>query len=205
MLVRSRIGDALLLSLAVALGCSGAQSRLSQPGVKRDAAKSAVDKYDTDGDGSLGAAEIAASPALQASLKRTDKDGDGRITPEELDARFAVWRNSGVALTRLAITVRQSGRPVAGASVKLVPEEFQGQAIKSASGTTDSEGVAHMKISDHPDEAGVHLGFYRIEVSKTDQAGQETLPASNNTDTKLGVEISPDDPSSSRLNLQLLD
>src|SRR5690606_11880119 len=99
------------------------------------------------------------------------------------------WKRSGLALTRLAVTVQKGGQGLEGAEVKLIPEEFLGPGVKPASGTTDSAGVAHLRISNDPDEAGVHLGFYRIEVSKKSTSGQETLAASNNTATQHGVEI----------------
>jgi hypothetical protein len=67
----------------------------------------------------------------------------------------------------------------------------------------DTDGVAHIRISQSPDEAGVHLGYYRVVVSKKDAEGKETLPSSNNTETEIGIEVTPDDPSSSRMTIQL--
>src|SRR5690606_15510952 len=103
-----------------------------------------------------------------------------------------------------SVAVMQSGKPVANAEVTFVPESFLGPGIKQAQATTDSDGGAHMKISDDPDESGVHLGYYRVEVSKKQPRGKETLPASNNSKTKHGVEVAPDDPSMGGFTLKLL-
>lgn len=196
---------AVILGATLLVGCSGAQSRLAAPGVAADAGEEAISQFDNNGDGALGGEELQQVPSIKSSLNRTDQNGDGKITADEIDARVAVWKNSGLALTRLAVTVLKNGSPVSNADVTLVPAEFLGPAIKAAKGTTDSEGVAHMRISKDPDESGVHLGYYRVEVSKKDAAGSETLPESNNTATQHGVEVTPDDPRVNRLTVNLLN
>ncbi len=190
--------------LLMSAGCGGGQSRLAAPGVAGDASEAAIAKYDNDGDGAIGGNELDLCPALKSSLKRADQDGDGKISAAEIDERIAVWKKSGLALTRLAVTVKQNGQPVTDAEVTFVPEDFLGTGIKQAQGTTDADGVAHMRISDDPDEAGVHLGYYRVEVSKIQPSGKESLPARNNAKTEHGVEVAPDDPSLSGITLNVL-
>ncbi len=194
----------LVCGLVVLAGCSGRQSRLSAPGVAKDAPKAAIAQYDTDGDGAIGGDELDKVPALKASLKRADQDGDGKISEQEIAARVAAWKKSGLALSRLAITVQRGGQGVADAQVKLIPESFLGPNVKPASGITDSSGVAHMRISDDPDESGVHLGYYRIEITKQ-SGGKETIAASNNTATQHGVEIAPDDANMGGFTVKLLE
>ncbi len=63
--------------------------------------------------------------------------------------------------------------------------------------------MTHLAISSSPDEAGVHLGFFRIQVSKKKADGTETIAARYNTETELGVEITPEDPNSDRLTVDL--
>lgn len=204
MLGKSAIWCVAFLALPVSIGCGGGQSRLAAPGVAGDASEAAIAEYDSNGDGVIGGNELDQCPALQSSLRRADLDGDGKVSADEIDKRIAVWKNSGLALTRLAVTVKQGGQPVSDAEVTFVPESFLGPSIKQAQGVTDSDGVAHMRISSDPDEAGVHLGYYRVQVSKKLPNGKETLSASNNAQTKHGVEIAPDDPRMSGVTLNLL-
>lgn len=185
------------------LGCSGAQSRLAQPGIDSRAATAAIERYDSDGDGMIGGEELAKVPSFKAAMKRIDKDGDGKVSAAELEDRLAVWLNSQLALTRVVAVVRQNGRPLADAEVTFVPESFLGSEVKSAKGITDASGTAYVKISDHPDERGVHLGFYRVEVSKKKPDGTEALPARYNTNTEIGVEVAPDDAEIGRLIIDM--
>src|SRR5690606_17902301 len=105
----------LLCGLATVIGCGGGQSRLAAPGVAGDAPQAAITQYDTNSDGAIGGEELDKVPALKVSLKRADQDGDGKLTAEEIAARVAAWKKSGLALTRLAITVKMNGQPVTGA------------------------------------------------------------------------------------------
>lgn len=193
----------VLFVISIAIGCGGAQSRLGQPGIASDAGQAAMTKYDSNGDGAIDGSELDKVPALKTTLKRVDKNSDGKVTPDEIDERIAAWKKSQVALTRVMAQVRQNGRPLADAHVTLVPESFLGEAIKPAQGTTDSTGAAHLRISSDPDEAGVHLGYYRIEVSKKGPDGKEIVSPQYNTETILGVEITPDDATSDRLMVDI--
>ena len=62
-------------------------------------------------------------------------------------------------------------------------------ASLAAAGETGRGGSAALAI---PGEElpGIHCGLYRVEISKLDQAGAETIPARYNTDTTLGQEVS---------------
>lgn len=193
----------MLLGLVVALGCTGRPSRLEPPGVASDAAKAALEKFDGNGDGAIGGAELDRVPSLKRSLKRVDRNGDGKITADEIEQRLKVWSESGLALTRVVAVVKQDGRPLSDAQVTLVPEEFLGPALKPAKGTTDSTGTAHLKISSDPDEAGVHLGFYRVEISRKRPDGTEAIPPRYNTETEFGTEVASDDPSLDRVILEM--
>jgi hypothetical protein len=92
---------------------------------------------------------------------------------------------------RLTAKVRQNGQPISDAEVTFVPEQFLGDALRPAMGKTDSSGMTGMQISPEPDEAGVQLGFYRIQVSKKGPNGKETIPAKYNTESESGVEVYP--------------
>jgi hypothetical protein len=193
----------LSLLATCCLGCSGAQSRLDQPGIDAGAAAAAIERYDGNGDGMIGGEELAKVPAFKAALKRIDKDGDGKVNAAEVEERLAVWLNSKLALTRVVAVVRQNGRPLPDAEVTFVPESFLGSEVKPAKGTTDATGNAYVKISDHPDERGVHLGFYRVEISKKKPDGTEAIPARYNSNTEVGVEVAPDDADIGRLIIDM--
>jgi hypothetical protein len=192
-----------LIAVAACCGCSGRQSRLAAPGIDRNAGQAAITKYDANGDGALSGDELNKVPAFKASLKRLDSNGDGKVSPDEIAERVAAWRRSQLAITRVVANIRQNQRPLADAQVTLVPEDFLGPAVMPAQGSTDASGSAHLRISASPDEAGVHLGFYRVQVSKKTPDGKEMIPARYNTETELGVEITPDDPNADRITFDV--
>src|SRR5690606_16850848 len=97
----------------------------------------------------------------------------------------------------------QNGRPLSDATVTLVPEAFLGDSVKPAQGVTDSTGTAHLRISDDPDEAGVHLGYFRVEVSKKGPDGKELIPERFNAHTEVGAEVTPDDAGSDRITVDI--
>jgi hypothetical protein len=175
----------------------------AMPRIDGNAGGAAIANYDQNADGALSGDELKKAPALNAAIKRIDGNGDGNVTADEISSRIAAWQNSGIAITKVVAYVRQNQRPLAGAHVTLVPEEFLGPAVKSAEGTTDESGAAPLRISASPDEAGVHLGLYRIQVSKKGADGKETVPARFNAETSLGMEITADDPSSDRISIDL--
>lgn len=203
MALRLSASAVIILCLELAAGCSGRPSRLDPPEIPGDAGEQAVSKYDANGNGAIDGDELNKVPALKATLSRVDSDGDGRVSAAEINARIDAWRKSRVALARVAATVRRDGRPLRDAVVKLVPESFLGDAVKTAQGTTDGSGDAHLQISSDPDERGVQLGYYRVEVTKPGEDGKETIPIRYNAETELGTEITRDDPTSDRLILNL--
>lgn len=175
--------------LFVAGGCSGRPGRLLPPGIPAEAGQEAVTKYDVNGNGAIDGDELSKVPALKATLKRVDKNGDGQVSAEEISERIAAWQKSKLAITRSIVTLRRDGRPLANATVTIVPESFLGPSVKAAKGTTDATGSANLQISSDPDERGVHLGYYRVEVTKSGPDGKEQLPARFNSETEHGTEI----------------
>lgn len=203
MLARAASAFIVCLAFLAVIGCSGKPGRLLPPDIPDDAGQQAVVKYDANGNGAIDGDELAKVPALKATLKRVDANSDGQVSAEEINERIATWRKSQTALTRFVVTVQRNGRPLDGATVTLVPESFLGPAVKTAKGTTRASGSASVEISRSPDESGVQLGYYRVEVTKSDPSGKEQLPARFNTETELGAEITRDDPDADRLILNL--
>lgn len=182
----------LCLAALAIVGCSGRPGRLLPPGIPAEAGQEAVSKYDANGNSAIDGDELAKIPALKASLKLVDVNGDGQVSAEEINERIEAWKKSQLAITRVVANVRRDGRPLSGATVTIVPEPFLGPSVKAAKGTTDASGLASLQISKDPDERGVHLGYYRVEVTKAGPDGKEQIPARFNSETGLGVEISGD-------------
>jgi hypothetical protein len=184
---------ALLVSLAVLAGCSG--SPVSAPGFSPGgAAGQAVAEFDTNGDGALDATELERCPGLQAAGPRADSDGDGKLTKAELTARFKSYSGDEMLVTTFPCRVLLDGQPLAAAQVTLVPEAFMGSAYQSATAATAEGGNTVLSAPEVQAKgfSGVYCGIYRIEISRRNSAGVETLPAKYNSQTTLGQEIAPD-------------
>jgi hypothetical protein len=179
----------LALLLPPALGCGGDIE------VPRIDPKSASDKalaaYDTNGDGFLDDEELTRCPGLKSCLARLDTDMDGRLSRSEIEECLIVQQRSKVGLMEVLCKVTLGGKPLAGANITLEPEAFLGSNIKSAAGTTDERGQARLRTQDAP-LSGCNLGIFRVRISKRDSQGNEALPPCYNTQTELGVEVSPE-------------
>ena len=88
------------------------------------------------------------------------------------------------------------GRPLSGATVKLIPEKYLGDEIKAAVGVTNDGGSATMRIPDEdlPEAqrgiVGVHYGTYKVEITHPTMK----IPAKYNTQTTLGYETERGNP-----------
>jgi hypothetical protein len=178
------------LALGLLSGCGGPDV-LAVPSYSPERmAHDAMAEYDTNHDGYLDAKELERCPALKASLVSVDKDGDHRLSTDEITARIRTYVEDGVALKRVGCRVLLDGHPLHGATVTYVPEKFMGSVIQPASGVTNKKGEAAL-LTEGKKLPGVEPGFYRVQVSKTDASGKETIPARYNQDTTLGTEICP--------------
>jgi hypothetical protein len=177
--------------IAAMLGCSNSPSRLVPPTIDSAAGDAAVKQYDANGDGGLSGAELDKTPPLKSAMARLDKNRDGKLTAEEINGRIAEWKNTRVALTSVAPTIRLDGKVLVDAQVSLLPEQFLGAAVEPAAGKTNDRGIARPRISDEPEGVGVRLGFYRVQVSKMVN-GKELVPARYNTQTEIGIEVATD-------------
>lgn len=176
--------------LLVAAGCSG--RRIPAPQLNpEEAGRLAVAEYDRNKDGSLDAAELERCPSLKASLKALDTTKDGRLGEQEIAQRVTAYVTSRVGLMAVACQVTLDGAPLSGATVEFVPEKFLGAAVKPASGVSDGRGSVPLRVEGQ-DLPGVHCGFYRVQISKKNAAGKETLPERYNAKTLLGQEVGPD-------------
>lgn len=174
----------------LAVACSG--RRVQVPAIPAEkAAQEALKQYDTNKDGVVDKAELKACPALASCLKIVDKNRDGKLSGDEITERIKSYQISRVGLAAVIVKVTLDGKPLTGATVTLVPERFLGDEIKPASGVTDSSGVANL-ATEGEEVPGVACGMFRIQVSKKDTGGRETVPARYNQNTTLGAEVGPD-------------
>lgn len=166
----SLIAAATICGLAI--GCTGVgRRRIETPTVDIPAAAAAaLQEYDSDGNGTLGDAELVACPAINRFRDAYDSNGDG-VTLDELETRFALLFGSNApGMMKVACTVANGGRPVANALVRFTPERFLTGAVLPASGTTDANGRAEIAIDDAalPESdrglAAMQVGLYRVEV-----------------------------------------
>jgi hypothetical protein len=184
-------GTLLGLLAVAAAGCSGAR-RVPMPALDPQAAgQQALNDFDANKDGASAGAELDQCPGLKAGRATFDGDRDGRLTAQEIAARLAKYQEHKVALFAMTGHLTLDGRPLQGAMVTLVPEKLMGPAVKPARGVTDAGGYCSFQIEGE-ELRGVHPGVYRIEVSKKDASGKETLPARYNTKTIHRTEVGVD-------------
>lgn len=206
----SRSFVAGLVVVVTALGCSSAPSRVTAPPVNPNAGKDAVAKLDKNADGAIDEAEAkAGSPGLfeKGAKARFDANTDGKITADEIDARVAKWIESKVGLQSYGVTILIDGKPIEGATVTLVPEDWMGTETKPGSGETDATGRVNITIAKEnlkPDEQtanlqGMRLGVYKVQVTHP----SIMLPPKVNTATEYGVEVAHDDYDAGRVPLEM--
>lgn len=178
----------LLLFFFCLSGCSDAPERVHPPSVDANAAGlAAIEEYDADGDGRIGADELKRAPSLHSAMANLDTDGDGAVSAEEVAARIRKWQEAKVGLiTGVSCQVTYKGRPLAGATVIFEPEKFLGDSVKACAGTTSKRGRTGLRIPDAPHKIpGGSPGFYRIKITSP----HVEIPAKYNTQTILGCEI----------------
>jgi hypothetical protein len=194
----SRLGWGLvllgMLSLATYAGCDHPPPRVEQPSYSPSSeAAQAMELYDTNKDGKIAGPELDKAPGLKASLKVLGTDKDKGITSEQIVTRIKRWKESRIGRTSLSCMVLRNGQPLAGATVKFVPEKFVADALtETATGTTNQTGMAMLTIPTEPGPdappPGVPPGIYRVEITKSG----DNIPAKYNTETTLGQEVSLD-------------
>lgn len=187
-----RLAPRLLLLAGLCLlvaGCSRGERQEVPTISPGSAAGEALAEYDTNKDGALDAKELERCPALKSALTKIDKNNDKRLTADEIAERLTVFQKQGM-LTSTQIDVTLDGDPLSGATVTLKPEKFMGSSFKPATGVTDEAGTVLVKVESLA-QGVIPLGYYRIEVSKKNAQGQETVPSKYNANTTLGHEAIP--------------
>jgi hypothetical protein len=132
--------------LLLSSGCGSlAVPRIEQPNVdSQSAAAEAIRLYDKEADGRLNSAELSACPAI--SLDKYDQDSDGFVSEDEVAARLLTIFSTNAGLLEVRCRITLGGRPLSGATLRLIPEPFLANALHAAEGTTDANGTAVMSI-----------------------------------------------------------
>jgi hypothetical protein len=173
-------------------GCNlGGPSSIKPPSIEPStAADAAIDLYDKDGNAALSESELVPCPGLATSFADFDANADKSLSREEISDRLTEMYSKGTGLTSVGVQLTLDGRPLSGAKVRLVPEEFMGGAVKTAEGVTDRDGSASIGMSDEdlPERLRgmkmIQLGVYRVEVTHP----SVKIPTKYNTQTTLGYE-----------------
>lgn len=183
-----------VVAILLAAGCGGRPTRLAYEGPAWNPtaqARRAIELHDRNGDGVIDAEELEKCPALKAASIIADRNRDGRLDQMELMARLSLFRDCRSYLVNTVCSVVANGRPLEGATVRFVPDEAIAGIIQPAVGVTDSLGKAAMKVEGRS-QPGVQLGFYTVELSKTDAAGDETVEAAYGGQSQFSYEAAPD-------------
>jgi hypothetical protein len=175
------------LGMVVLTGCLGRQSRIAAASWDPDtAADDAMTQLDKDGDGQLSAEELDAAPGLKYCVKQLDADENGKLSRQEVYDRIKLYQDLKVGLADFSCQVFYKKKPLANATLRLVPEPFLGAVVKSAVGTSMRGGQVRV-ITEGEDNPGAPIGMFRVEITSPDVK----IPAKYNTETTLGVEVSP--------------
>jgi hypothetical protein len=179
------------LAFCLATGCGPRLAPVPPPLDAAAIAAAAVAALDRNQSGAIEAAELVHSLGLRSATDKIDADGNGVVTAAEIEQRLNRYSQFPVANLPLGCVVRLDGRPLAESEVRLVPEPFFGGCRRVVLGRSDPHGIVDFQVEGSVG-FGVPQGLYRIEVSKPDAVGKETLPARYNTQSQWGQEIAFD-------------
>jgi hypothetical protein len=168
-LTAARVYRVLGLAMVLLSGCNRGPGAIRPPDVDADdAAQAAIELHDGDGDGQLSKDELLKSPALQSVAAQYDTGHDGTLSADEIGSGIDTWKRTGVGVRFVPFAVQWNGRPLAGATVRLVPAPFLGDSIKPASGETNQNGGGQLNLAaedrpkNAPNIALMQPGLYQV-------------------------------------------
>jgi hypothetical protein len=182
----------------IVCGCSGGQERIKPPRIFPTAAtRQAFELYDTNHDGKLSQEELTKCPGVLISIDRYDANHDKQIDQEEFKSHLTSLLKGGTGATQLACVVSYQGKSLAGAKVMLEPEPYLGTDIQSAEGVTSNAGIADVGMPPEKAPAAlkamklIQYGTFKVRITHP----SISIPAKYNTETTLGYETIPGEPS----------
>jgi hypothetical protein len=144
-----------------------------------------MELYDSDRDGKLVAAELAASPGLTEGLTRIDANKDGIVDLAEMTARFTTQDDLSDVIS-MQVMVTANGTPLDGATVTMTPDPCMGEDKQNYEGTTANGSVTPLGVvAPMP----TPVGYYTLHI----------VHAATGADLKRGHEVADDTPSPNRL------
>jgi hypothetical protein len=183
-----------LLAIVGVVGCNSGPVRITQAKVDIPSVVETVfSQYDTDQGGSLSKSELADLASVRRSWGLYDTDGDAEISREEFQQRLEAVFDRRASLVTASCLVMRKGKPLEGAEVRLVPEEFLSDVLPSAVGKTREDGATVLGLAEEDLPAGaprvrdlMRPGLYRVQIEHASQ----TIPEKYNSQTVLGQEVS---------------
>lgn len=179
-------------------GCSGGPDRIKPPQIDTSAAAvQAMQLYDSNHDGKLSKEELAKCPGVLLHFESYDTNHDKAVDQEELQSHLAHLLRNGTGATQLACNIVYQGQPLSGAKVVLEPESYLGTDIQAAEGVTSNYGAAEVGMPADKAPAAlknmklIQYGTFKVRVTHP----TINIPAKYNTDTTLGYETIPNQPS----------
>jgi hypothetical protein len=195
-----RIAIFAVISTLVIHGCSSS-TRIEAPEWDAEAlGAKAMQDLDANGDGVIDGAELKKAPGMKSALGAIDTDNNKLITKDEIASRIAAYKEVGLGMVPYVCAVHFRGKPLGGAKVRLIPEQFLTEAVSPATGTSKSSGYCVLRADDTT-TPGIRVGIYRVEITSE----QVKLAARYNEETVLGIEVSPGIASGSRPEIDVFE
>jgi len=186
-----------VLFVVCTIGCTGGTERVKPPRINVSAsATQAMELYDTDHDGKLSKEELVKCPGILISLEGYDTNQDKAVDEEELRTHLGHLLRNGTGATQLACSVIYQGKPLSGAKVVLEPEPYLGNDIQSAEGVTSGYGAADVGMPPEKAPAAlknmklIQYGTFKVRITHP----TINIPAKYNTETTIGYETIPGQP-----------
>jgi hypothetical protein len=187
-----------LLVLVLVGGCSDTPQRVKPPKIDpSSAASQAMELYDTNQDGKLSQEELVKCPGVLVAFDSYDANHDKLIDADEFQQHLKSLLRNGTGATQLVCNVNYQGQPLGDAKVVLEPEPYLGSEIQPAEGVTTSFGAAHVGMSPEKTPAAlkafklIQYGTFKVRITHS----TIQIPAKYNSETTLGYETIPGDPS----------
>jgi hypothetical protein len=158
-----------------------------------------MELYDANHDEKLTEVELVKCPGVLVSMKKYDANNDKAIDAAEFEERLMQLLRTKRGATQLACNIMYKGEPLSGATVNLEPEPYLGEEIRAAEGITTNSGRADVGMAPEFAPAAlknrklIHYGTFKVRVTHP----TIQIPAKYNTDTTLGYETIPGQPTAS--------